>query len=503
MSNKEPNKEKTDDNDIVANRRAKLATLRTRGTAYPNGFERTAFAADLQTKYEDKDKAALEAESVDVVVAGRIMLRRVMGKASFITLQDVTGRIQCYLTRDAIGADAYQDFRDLYDIGDIVGIDGTLMRTNKGELTVQAARLELLTKCLRPLPEKYHGLVDQETKYRQRYLDLLMSEESRELFRTRTRVVREIRRFFDERDFLEVETPMMHPIPGGATARPFVTHHNSLDMDLYLRIAPELYLKRLTVGGFERVYEINRSFRNEGLSTRHNPEFTMLEFYWAYSTFEDLMALTEELMRQVLSAVTGSTSITYQGVEVDFAIPAPRHTMAEAVVAHTGLSAEDVADPVRLSEAAAEMNIPLENGWGPGKILTEVFEARVEDRLIQPTFITQYPTEVSPLSRRRDDDPTVTDRFEYFVAGREFANGFSEINDPDDQAERFRAQAERKSQGDLEAMHYDADYVAALEYGMPPTAGEGVGIDRLVMLLSDSPSIRDVLLFPHMRPKEP
>ena len=492
----------SDDNDIVANRRAKLATLRERGLAYPNGFVRTVFAADLHATYGDTDKEALEAAAVSVVVAGRIMLRRVMGKASFITLQEVSGRIQCYVRRDDVGTSSYDDFKNLFDIGDIVGVSGTLMRTNKGELTVHANKIELLTKSLRPLPEKYHGLTDQETRYRQRYLDLIMSWESRDLFRMRSRVIGEIRRFFDARDFLEVETPMMHPIPGGATARPFVTYHNSLDMDLYLRIAPELYLKRLTVGGFERVYEINRSFRNEGLSTRHNPEFTMLEFYWAYSTFEDLIQLTEELLREIVATVSGSTAVTYQGIEIDFGKPATRHTMAEAVVLHTNLSAKDVAEPARLIEAAKGMNIPVEDGWGPGKVLMEVFEARVEERLIQPTFITSYPTEISPLSRRRDDDPEVTDRFELFVAGREFANGFSEINDPDDQAVRFRAQAEAKSQGDLEAMHYDADYVTALEYGMPPTAGEGVGIDRLVMLLSDSPSIRDVLLFPHMRPKE-
>ena len=374
------------------------------------------------------------------------------------------------------------------------------MRTNRGELTVQARDIRLLTKSLRPLPEKYHGLVDREAQYRRRYVDLIMSDESRERFRTRTRVVREMRRFLEERDFLEVETPMMHPIPGGATARPFVTHHNALDMDLYLRVAPELYLKRLVVGGFERVYEINRSFRNEGLSTRHNPEFTMLEFYQAYSTFEDLMDLTEELMRRVVGAVAASQAVVYQRTEIDFGRPATRCSMAEAVVAHTDLSAGDVADAARLDAALRGMNLTPEPDWGPGRMLTEIFEARVEHRLVQPTFVTGYPTEVSPLARRREDDPDVTDRFEYFVAGREFANGFSEINDPDDQAARFRAQAERARRGDPEAMHYDADYVTALEYGMPPTAGEGVGIDRLVMLLTDAPSIRDVLLFPHLRP---
>ena len=495
----------TDGHDILAHRRAKLAELRARGEAFPNGFERTALAAELQERYADRDKQALEADAARspdaarVVVAGRVMLRRVMGKATFVTLRDVSGAIQCYLRRDDLG-EAYEDVRRLWDIGDVVGVGGTLMRTNRGELTVQADAIRLLTKSLRPLPEKYHGLVDREAQYRRRHVDLIMSEESRRRFRTRSAIVREVRRFLDERDFLEVETPMMHPVPGGATARPFVTHHNALGMDLYLRIAPELYLKRLVVGGFERVYEINRSFRNEGLSTRHNPEFTMLEFYQAYSTFEDLMDLTEDLMRQVVKAVTGEQTVRYQGTEVDFARPAVRCDMADAVLAHTDLTAADLADAPGLAQAMRGMNLSPEPDWGAGRMLTEIFEARVEPRLVQPTFVTGYPTEVSPLARRREGDPEVTDRFEYFVAGREFANGFSEINDPDDQAERFRAQAERSARGDLEAMHYDGDYVEALEYGMPPTAGEGVGIDRLVMLLTDAPSIRDVLLFPHLRP---
>ena len=490
----------TDARDTLAQRREKLATLRARGVAFPNGFERTALAAELHARHAGHDKAMLEADPTRVVVAGRVMLRRVMGKASFVTLQDVSGAIQCYLRRDDLGTEAYEEVRKLWDIGDIVGVAGTLMRTNRGELTVQADGVDLLTKSLRPLPEKHHGLVDREAQYRRRYVDLIMNEESRARFRTRTRIVRELRRFLDDRGFLEVETPMMHPIPGGATARPFVTHHNALGMDLYLRIAPELYLKRLVVGGFERVYEINRSFRNEGLSTRHNPEFTMLEFYQAYSTFEDLMDLTEELMREIVGSVAGTRTVRYQGTEIDFDRPAARCGMAEAVVAHTELTAEDVADASRLAEAARRMNLSVEADWGPGRTLTEIFEARVEPKLVQPTFITGYPTEVSPLARRREDDPEVTDRFEYFVAGREFANGFSEINDPEDQAERFRAQAGRAARGDLEAMHYDTDYVTALEYGMPPTAGEGIGIDRLVMLLTDAPSIRDVLLFPHLRP---
>ena len=492
-----------DENDIGAVRRRKLAALRERELAYPNGFERTALAEELHAAYARTDKSTLESRPVSVTVAGRIMLRRVMGRASFITLQDGSGRIQCYLRSDDIGASAYEDFRELYDIGDIVGVSGTLMRTNRGELTVATGTICLLTKALRPLPEKYHGLVDTEVKYRQRYLDLIMSDESRSRFAMRSRLLAELRRFFDARGFLEVETPMMHPIPGGAAARPFVTRHNALDMDLYLRIAPELYLKRLTVGGFERVYEINRSFRNEGLSRRHNPEFTMLEFYQAYSTFEDLMRLTEELMREVAAAVTGSSVVSYQGMEIDFGAPAACLTMADSVIAHTGVAPEDLADRSRLAAAAGGMDIDVEADWGRGRILTELFERHVEHRLVQPTFITQYPTEVSPLARRSDTDASFADRFEYFVGGREIANGFSEINDPDDQAARFRTQAERQSRGDDEAMHYDADYVAALEYGMPPTAGEGVGIDRLMMLLSDASSIRDVLLFPQMRKIEP
>ena len=491
-----------DESDIAAVRRRKLAALRERGLAYPNGFERTARAEELHAAYAGTDKATLEAQAVSATVAGRIMLRRVMGRASFITLQDGSGRIQCYLRSDDIGASAYADFRELYDIGDIVGVAGTLMRTNKGELTVAAATIRMLTKALRPLPEKYRGLADTEVKYRQRYLDLIMSEESRSRFAMRSRLLAELRRFFDARGYLEVETPMMHPIPGGAAARPFVTRHNALDMDLYLRIAPELYLKRLTVGGFERVYEINRSFRNEGLSRRHNPEFTMLEFYQAYSTFEDLMRLTEELMREVATRVTGSCVVSYQGVEIDFEVAAERHTMADSLLVHTGVTPDDLADRARLGGAARNMHVEVEGDWGYGRILTELFERHVEHKLVQPTFITHYPTEVSPLARRSDADVGIAERFEYFVGGREIANGFSEINDPDDQAARFRAQAERKSRGDDEAMHYDADYVTALEYGMPPTAGEGVGIDRLMMLLSDASSIRDVLLFPQMRKVE-
>ena len=488
------------ESDLIAARRAKVDVLRERGAAYPNGFERDAFAGDLHRACAGQSKAALAGQPRHVSVAGRVMLRRVMGKASFFTLQDPTGRMQCYIRRDDVGAETYQDFRRLWDIGDIAGVEGTLMRTDKGELTVQAKRVALLSKAVRPLPEKHSGLADKETRYRQRYLDLIVNESSREVFRARARIVSALRKFLDARGYLEVETPMMHPIPGGAAARPFVTHHNALNMDLYLRIAPELYLKRLVVGGFERVYEINRSFRNEGLSSRHNPEFTMLEFYQAYSTFEDLMSLTEAMMREVVTAVAGGPAVSYQGERFDFSIPAARMTMAAAVVNHTGLSQEDVECPNRLRKAALDMGLTPGKAWGPGKTLCEIFEARVEGQLVQPTFITAYPKEVSPLARGQDENPAATDRFEYFVAGREFANGFSEVNDPEDQAARFREQASRGAQGDMEAMRYDADYVTALEYGMPPTAGEGVGIDRLVMLLTDSPSIRDVLLFPHMRP---
>ena len=486
--------------DISAPRRRKLAALRERGQAYPNAFRRRHLAADLAAAHGEAGKAALEESNVSAVVAGRVMLRRVMGKASFVTLADPSGRIQCYLRRDDLGEAAYRDFRELWDIGDIVGVAGRLMKTNRGELTVQARRIELLAKCLRPLPEKHHGLTDREARYRQRHLDLIMGEESRQIFRTRTRIVSALRRFFDERGFLEVETPMMHPIPGGATARPFVTRHNSLDMDLYLRVAPELYLKRLVVGGFERVYEINRCFRNEGLSPRHNPEFTTVEFYQAFADYRDLMDLTEELLRWLAVEIGGGTVVSFGGREIDFGKPVARLTMMEAVAAATGIPESDLADRSRLERAARALNLAVEADCSWGRLLTELFEARVEESLVQPTFITRYPADVSPLARRSEDDPRVTDRFELFVAGREIANGFSELNDPDDQAQRFAQQAQRKSQGDLEAMHYDQDYVTALEYGMPPTAGEGIGIDRLAMLLTGSTSIRDVVLFPQMRP---
>ena len=492
----------TDEHDIVINRRQKLAAWRAQGGAYPNDFRREALAEELHVAHRDKDKVTLEADEITTSVSGRVMLRRVMGKASFVTLQDVSGRIQCYIRRDEVGEPAYEHFNDLWDIGDIVGVRGTVMRTNKGELTVQAREIVLLNKTLRPLPEKYHGLADQETKYRQRYLDLIMSEDSRKVFQIRSAVVSAIREFFLAREFLEVETPMMHVLPGGAAARPFMTHHNALDLDLYLRVAPELFLKRLTIGGFERVFEINRNFRNEGLSTRHNPEFTMLEFYWAYRDYEDLIELTQDLLRHICERVTGSQQVDYQGDPIDFSIPAVRMSMAESIVRYAGLSEADVTSEETLRDALIAMNVAVEDDWGLGKLQTEMFEGRVEGQLLEPTFITHYPAEVSPLSRRNDENPHVTDRFELFIRGREIANGFSELNDPEDQAMRFAAQAELHAAGDQEAMHFDRDYVTALEYGLPPTAGEGVGIDRLVMLFADVASIRDVLLFPLLRPRD-
>ncbi len=493
----------TEENDIIKVRRAKLQAWRDSAKAFPNDFRREALAADLQELCRDLDKPALESAPMQTAVAGRVMLRRVMGKASFVTLQDVSGQIQCYLRTDDLGEEAYRTFKDLWDIGDIVGIRGSLMRTNKGELTVHASEISLLNKTIRPLPEKYHGRADLETKYRQRYLDLIMSGESRRVFEIRSMVVQQIREFFVARDYLEVETPMMHIVQGGATARPFTTHHNALDLDLYLRIAPELYLKRLTVGGFERVFEINRNFRNEGLSTRHNPEFTMLEFYQAYSDYSELIDLTEELLRGIAEAVLGSSQFTYQGTAIDFARPAERLTMVQAISRYAEIPEDVLNDEDQLRKLLIGMNREIPPSWGLGKMHMELFEERVEARLEQPTFVTQYPTEVSPLSRKNDQNPEVADRFELFIGGREIANGFSELNDPDDQAERFREQMLKKTAGDLEAMQFDQDYITALEYGLPPAAGEGLGIDRLVMLLTDSPSIRDVILFPLMKPSVP
>jgi lysyl-tRNA synthetase class 2 len=490
-----------DENSLIAQRRSKLEALRKDGNAFPNDFRRNAVAGELHAEYDDKDTDVLEAEPVRVNVAGRLMAKRVMGKASFVQLQDMSGRIQLFLQRDSLPEGVYQNFKT-WDVGDIIGAEGALFKTKTGELSVRADAIRMLTKSLRPLPEKFHGLADQETCYRQRYVDLIMNEVSRNTFLMRSRVVQYIRDYLNGKDFLEVETPMMQAIPGGATARPFSTFHNALDMDLFLRIAPELYLKRLVVGGYERVYEINRNFRNEGLSTRHNPEFTMLEFYQSYADYNDLMDLTEDLLRGMAQDLLGSTTIDYQGSQYDFGKPFRRISVRDSILHfNPDLQAGDVDELDRARAVAANLGIHLKDSYGLGKVQIEIFEKTVEGRLDDPTFITAYPTEVSPLARRNDDNPFITDRFEFFVGGRELANGFSELNDAEDQAERFRQQVADKDAGDLEAMHYDADYIRALEHGMPPTAGEGIGIDRLVMLFTDSASIRDVLLFPHMRPE--
>ena len=491
----------SDENSLIAQRRAKLDALRKDGNAFPNDFRRNAVAGELHAEYGEKDNDVLEAEPIRVNVAGRLMAKRVMGKASFIQLQDMSGRIQLFLQRDALPEGVYQNFKT-WDVGDIIGAEGALFKTKTGELSVRADAIRMLTKSLRPLPEKFHGLADQETCYRQRYVDLIMNEVSRNTFLMRSRVVQYIRDYLNGKDFLEVETPMMQAIPGGATARPFSTFHNALDMDLFLRIAPELYLKRLVVGGYERVYEINRNFRNEGLSTRHNPEFTMLEFYQSYADYNDLMDLTEALLRGMAQDLLGSTTIEYQDSQYDFGKPFRRMSVRDSILHfNTDLTPADVDDLDRARAVAGNLKLPLKDSYGLGKVQIEIFEKTVEGRLDDPTFITAYPTEVSPLARRNDDNPFITDRFEFFVGGREIANCFSELNDAEDQAERFRQQVVDKDAGDLEAMHYDADYIRALEHGMPPTAGEGIGIDRLVMLFTDSPSIRDVLLFPHMRPE--
>jgi len=491
-----------DENKLIAQRREKLQQLRGNGNAFPNDFRRNTMAGELHAEYNDKSDEELESLGLRVSLAGRMMSRRVMGKASFAHLQDMTGRMQLFVQRDSLEEGVYNEQFKKWDIGDIIGAEGVLFKTKTGELSVKVDKLRLLTKSLRPLPEKFHGLSDQEQRYRQRYVDLIMNDTTRETFRTRTRIIQFIRRFLDAKGFMEVETPMMQVIPGGATARPFVTRHNALDMEMFLRIAPELYLKRLVVGGFERVYEINRNFRNEGLSTRHNPEFTMLEFYEAYADYHNLMDLTEEMLRALCQEVLGTTQVTYQGESYDFASPFRRMTVKGSILHfNPGISEAELDDIDQARAIAQRLQIPLKANYGLGKVQIEIFEKTVEHRLMNPTFITAYPTEVSPLARRSDTDPFVTDRFEFFVGGREIANGFSELNDAEDQAERFRKQVEEKEAGDDEAMHYDEDYVRALEHGMPPTAGEGIGIDRLVMLLTDSPSIRDVLLFPHMRPE--
>ena len=492
-----------EENRLIAERREKLRAIREERVAFPNDFHPTAFANELHARFGDDDLEALEQVDETFAVAGRMLAKRVMGKIAFVRVQDGTGPIQFVVQRDNLPEGVYQQFKQ-WDVGDIIGGTGAIFRTQKGELSLKLADLRLLSKSLRPLPEKWHGLTDTETRYRQRYVDLIMNEEKRIVFRIRSQIIRYIRDFMEQpgRDFLEVETPMMHPIPGGATARPFVTHHNALDLRMYLRIAPELYLKRLVVGGLDRVYEINRNFRNEGVSTKHNPEFTMLEFYWAYATYEDLIGLTEAMLEGLAKEVTGGTTVVFDGGELDFSAPFARMSVEEAVRKYNpDLAEADLWDEPMLRAECKAREIHTEDGWGAGRLLMELFDATVEHHLNDPVFITSYPTEVSPLSRRNDKNPLISDRFELFIAGREIANGFSELNDPEDQAERFRQQVEQKDAGDLEAMHFDADYIRALEYGMPPAAGEGVGIDRLVMLLTDSTSIRDVLLFPYMRPE--
>ncbi len=492
---------KSGEERLLAQREAKLQELRDSGWAYPNDFRPSDTAAALQGLYAEFSAEELKEADVAVALGGRMMSRRVMGKTTFAHLQDGSGQIQLMLSRERLGDKAYTAFKS-YDIGDILAVRGTLVKTRTGELSVAAEELRVLSKSLRPLPEKFHGLTDIEQRYRQRHLDLIMNETAREMFLRRGQLLSGMRRYLQEAGFLEVETPMMHPIAGGAAARPFVTHHNVLHQDLYLRVAPELYLKRLVVGGFDRVFEINRSFRNEGVSSRHNPEFTMLELYQAYAGYEDLMNLTEDLMRQLAQEITGESVTTYQGDDYDLSQPFTRMTMSEAVLAqHSGLQEDDLANRELLAGLCRDCGVEVESSRGVGGLIFDLFEASVEETLKQPTFVTQYPLEVSPLARRCDDNPEFVDRFELFVAGRELANGFSELNDPQDQAERFRAQAAKRDAGDPEAMHYDADYIQALEYGMPPTAGIGIGIDRLVMFFCNAASIRDVLLFPHMRPK--
>ena len=491
--------EDKNENDLIRERRRKLSEYRKEGVAFPNDFRRSILADDLHKNYDDSSKEELEVNQIPALVSGRIIAKRVMGKASFIKLQDVSGQIQVRMERDRLPEGLYQEFKK-WDVGDIIGVSGVLFKTNTNELTVLADTSILLTKSLRPLPEKFHGLSNQEMRYRQRYVDLIMNEKSRNVFIMRSKIITLIREFMNTRLFLEVETPMMHSIPGGAVARPFETHHNTLDMKLFLRIAPELFLKRLVVGGFERVYEINRNFRNEGVSTQHNPEFTMLELYQAYADYEDFMVLIEDMMSEISVGIHKSESIIYQEKEINFKGPFHRMTMEEAIIKYNpDLNKENIRDKAYLENYANQLSIKIEETYNAGKIQAEIFEKTCEENLVEPTFIYAYPTEVSPLSRRNDSDPFITDRFEFFVFGRELANGFSELNDPEDQSERFKAQVKMLEQGDNEAMSYDHDYIRALEYGLPPTAGLGIGIDRLVMLFTDSASIRDVLLFPYMR----
>ncbi|MFA5676879.1 MAG: lysine--tRNA ligase [Pseudomonas sp.] len=486
-----------EENSLIALRKEKLAAERAKGQAFPNDFRRDSLAGDLQKQYADSSKEELAEAGIKVKVAGRIMLNR----GAFMVIQDMSGRIQVYVDRKGLPAETLEAIKT-WDLGDIIATEGTLARSGKGDLYVHMTSVRLLTKALRPLPDKHHGLTDTEQRYRQRYVDLIVNEEVRDTFRVRSQVISHIRRFLSDRGFLEVETPMLQTIPGGAAAKPFETHHNALDLPMYLRIAPELYLKRLVVGGFEKVFEINRNFRNEGVSTRHNPEFTMLEFYWAYADYEDNMDLTEELFRELAQAVLGSTDVPYGDKVFHFGEPFARLSVFDSILQYNpDISAEDLKDIDRARDIARKAGAKVLGHEGLGKLQVMIFEELVEHKLEQPTFITQYPFEVSPLARRNDQDPSVTDRFELFIGGREIANAYSELNDAEDQAERFHAQVAEKDAGDDEAMHFDADFVRALEYGLPPTAGEGIGIDRLVMLLTDSPSIRDVILFPHMRPE--
>ena len=501
MTDKDQNtEEQQDENKLIAQRREKLTAMRELGNAFPNDFRRDSLAAEIHAEYGHHSAEELEQMQVRVKVAGRMMAKRIMGKASFSQLQDMSGRIQLFLQRDNLPEGVYNEGFKKWDVGDIIGAEGVVFKTKTGELSIKADVILILTKSLRPLPEKWHGLSDQETRYRQRYVDLVMNKEVKETFIKRSKIISYIRNFFEQRGFLDVETPMLQGIPGGATARPFITHHHALDMPMFMRIAPELYLKRLVVGGFEKVFEINRNFRNEGVSTRHNPEFTMLEFYQSYADYNDLMDITEDLLRGLAKDVIGTTDIEYQGEVYDFAKPFTRISVFDSILHfNPDIKADELADLEGAIKIAKNLGIPLKDSYGLGKVQIEIFEKTVEHRLMNPTFITEYPTEVSPLARRNDKNHFVTDRFEFFVGGRELANGFSELNDAEDQAERFMQQVAEKDAGDDEAMHYDADYIRALEHGLPPTAGEGIGIDRLVMLLTNSPSIRDVILFPHMR----
>ncbi|MCL6376202.1 lysine--tRNA ligase [Pectobacterium brasiliense] len=490
-------------NNELKTRREKLVALRETGIAFPNDFRRDSTSDRLHAEFGAKENEELEELGVEVTVAGRMMTRRIMGKASFVTLQDVGGRIQLYVSRDDLAEGIYNEQFKKWDLGDILGARGKLFKTKTGELSIHCTELRLLTKALRPLPDKFHGLADQETRYRQRYLDLIANDESRNTFRIRSKVMAAIRSFMVDHGFMEVETPMMQAIPGGASARPFITHHNALDIDMYLRIAPELYLKRLVVGGFERVFEINRNFRNEGVSPRHNPEFTMMELYMAYADYKDLIVLTENLFRTLTQDVLGSTTVQYGDQTFDFGKPFEKLTMREAICKYRPeTNVADLDDLEKATAIAQSLGIKIEKSWGLGRIVTEIFEETAESSLIQPTFITEYPAEVSPLARRNDQNPEITDRFEFFIGGREIGNGFSELNDAEDQAERFAQQVNAKDAGDDEAMFYDEDYVTALEHGLPPTAGLGIGIDRMVMLFTNSHTIRDVILFPAMRPQK-